>query len=182
MKELKATLIALIVVLGAIAFVSPVSAYSITDGQVSCDATEDETLWTYDVNCDISDPHAISHWTVAWCSEAAVKEVWVNGVELNKDEDPGWDYGDFDGVHGIKIDYEVDKGETATVKIVLSGCYFTANVQYGIKADGPTFPIQYGTVYGPDHTVIPEFSTIAIPVTAILGLLFFFNRRKRRKA
>ena len=29
---------------------------------------------------------------------------------------------------------------------------------------------------------IPEFSTIAIPVASILGLLFFFNRRKHRKA
>ena len=28
---------------------------------------------------------------------------------------------------------------------------------------------------------IPEFSTIAIPVASILGLLFFFNRRKRRR-
>ena len=28
---------------------------------------------------------------------------------------------------------------------------------------------------------IPEFSTIAIPVASILGLLFFFNYRKRRK-
>jgi PKD repeat protein len=28
---------------------------------------------------------------------------------------------------------------------------------------------------------IPEFSTIALPVTAILGLLFLFNHRKRRK-
>ncbi|NQE44471.1 hypothetical protein C5S31_00430 [ANME-1 cluster archaeon GoMg2] len=28
---------------------------------------------------------------------------------------------------------------------------------------------------------VPEFSTIAIPVAAIFGLLFFFNRRKRRK-
>jgi hypothetical protein len=28
---------------------------------------------------------------------------------------------------------------------------------------------------------IPEFSTIAIPVASILGLLFFFNHRKRRK-
>ena len=28
---------------------------------------------------------------------------------------------------------------------------------------------------------IPEFSTIAIPVVSILGLLFFFNHRKRRK-
>ena len=29
--------------------------------------------------------------------------------------------------------------------------------------------------------VIPEFSTIAIPVASILGLLFFFNYRKRRR-
>ena len=28
---------------------------------------------------------------------------------------------------------------------------------------------------------IPEFTTIAIPVAAILGLLFFFDYRKRRK-
>jgi hypothetical protein len=28
---------------------------------------------------------------------------------------------------------------------------------------------------------IPEFSTIAIPIASILGLLFFFNRRKHRK-
>ena len=29
--------------------------------------------------------------------------------------------------------------------------------------------------------LIPEFATIAIPVASILGLLFFFNHRKRRK-
>ena len=28
---------------------------------------------------------------------------------------------------------------------------------------------------------IPEFSTIAIPVAAMLGLLFFFNHRKRKR-
>jgi len=28
---------------------------------------------------------------------------------------------------------------------------------------------------------VPEFATIAIPVAAILGLLFFFNHRKRKK-
>ena len=32
-----------------------------------------------------------------------------------------------------------------------------------------------------ENTEIPEFSTIALPVAAILGLLFFFNHRKRRK-
>ena len=31
-------------------------------------------------------------------------------------------------------------------------------------------------------TTVPEFSTIAIPVAAILGLLFFFNHRKRKKS
>ena len=31
------------------------------------------------------------------------------------------------------------------------------------------------------HIQIPEFSTIAIPIISILGLLFFFNRRKHRK-
>jgi hypothetical protein len=36
----------------------------------------------------------------------------------------------------------------------------------------------------PSHDVthqVPEFTTIAIPVASILGLLFFFNHRKRRK-
>jgi hypothetical protein len=30
-------------------------------------------------------------------------------------------------------------------------------------------------------TAVPEFTTIAIPVASILGLLFYFNHRKRRK-
>ena len=30
-------------------------------------------------------------------------------------------------------------------------------------------------------TPIPEFTTIAIPVASILGLLFFFNHRNRKK-
>jgi hypothetical protein len=39
------------------------------------------------------------------------------------------------------------------------------------------------TAYSHDagYTHVPEFTTIAIPVAAILGLLFFFNHRKRRK-
>ena len=38
-----------------------------------------------------------------------------------------------------------------------------------------------GDEVGRYPTPIPEFSTIAIPVASILGLLFFFNYRKRRK-
>lgn len=32
-----------------------------------------------------------------------------------------------------------------------------------------------------ENTEIPEFSTIALPVAGILGIMFFFNHRKRRK-
>ena len=32
-----------------------------------------------------------------------------------------------------------------------------------------------------ENTEIPEFSTIALPVAGILGLMFFFNHRKRRR-
>ena len=35
--------------------------------------------------------------------------------------------------------------------------------------------------FTPDTQPIPEFSTIAIPIASILGLLFFFNYRKRRR-
>ena len=35
---------------------------------------------------------------------------------------------------------------------------------------------------GGSFTTVPEFSTIAIPVAVILGLLFFFNHRKRKKS
>ena len=40
------------------------------------------------------------------------------------------------------------------------------------------------TAYSHDggYTHVPEFTTIAIPVAAILGLLFFFNHRKRKKS
>ena len=34
---------------------------------------------------------------------------------------------------------------------------------------------------GKDLELIPEFTTIAIPVAAILGLLFFYNYRKRKE-
>jgi len=49
-----------------------------------------------------------------------------------------------------------------------------------VGGDGSYEPIAF---VPPSHDVtsdIPEFSTIAIPVAMILGLLFFFNHRKKR--
>jgi hypothetical protein len=50
---------------------------------------------------------------------------------------------------------------------------FTATCPVGnVNSDDATFTVS---------TCVPEFSTIAIPVASILGLLFFFNYRKRKR-
>ena len=36
-------------------------------------------------------------------------------------------------------------------------------------------------LYCHDGACIPEFSTIALPIASILGLLFFFSHRKRKR-
>jgi hypothetical protein len=53
------------------------------------------------------------------------------------------------------------------------------SVSDGCALDSETITITVNDVTDPEG--IPEFSTIALPVTAILGLLFLFNHRKRRK-
>ena len=180
MKRLNASVMAVAVVLALIAVVAPSSAYSISGGSVS-ECVSGETKWTFTVTCDPYpwDEHDISHFTVAWCNKNAVLEVLVDGVPLLESK---WDYGDFDeGITGIKIDYDVFKGHTVEVEIRLNGCYGipSDNVAWVTKANGD---YATGTVRGPlACTPIPEFSTIAIPIASILGLLFFFNHRKRRE-
>ena len=57
-----------------------------------------------------------------------------------------------------------------------------SNIAYVIVHDGGNFitydDLEYDTY---DTDEIPEFSTIALPIASILGLLFFFNHRKHRK-
>ena len=89
---------------------------------------------------------------------------------------------------GIKIEYKnqsfnLPPGEIY-VAINLSGCGYgeTDSVDYEIKAGDVQFN-SGGILMGPlaCDPGIPEFSTIAIPVAAVLGLLFFFNHRKKRR-
>ena len=183
MKRINASLMTVAVVLALIAFVAPSSAYSIDGVSVECESGV--TTWKSYVACDDDDRHDISNFVFAWCNKGAVKEVWVGNQDLTKEyqKDPGWDYGDFYGVHGIKIDYLVVKGESFLVTIKLEGDYCSNRdyVAYKIKADGNVYG---GTVYGPvacNCSEIPEFTTIALPIASILGLLFFFNHRKHRK-
>ncbi|CAD6492169.1 MAG: hypothetical protein EMLJLAPB_00223 [Candidatus Argoarchaeum ethanivorans] len=180
----RAALRLLIVAFALLVSSSVISAYSITDGAVSYNSIEDETTWTFNVSCASGDPHDISHFTVAWCSESAIRNVSVEGTELYYKQDPGWDYGDHDGVHGIKIDYQVNTNNTVIVTIVLKGDYGTpiATVAYGIKYDG--FVDNGNDLTGPlasSCTEIPEFTTIALPALAVLGLFMFFNRRRNQK-
>jgi uncharacterized protein YfaS (alpha-2-macroglobulin family) len=54
----------------------------------------------------------------------------------------------------------------------------TGGGKWDKKAEHP-FTVSVGEE--PPEEEIPEFSSIALPVASILGLLFFFNYRKRRK-
>jgi|LGVF01.1.fsa_nt_gb hypothetical protein len=47
--------------------------------------------------------------------------------------------------------------------------------------DHPEYNFRVWTYLWNQNTDIPEFSTIAIPAIAVLGLFLFFNKRKRRK-
>jgi len=194
MKRLNASVMTVAVVLALIAFVAPSSAYSIENGAVSYEPKEDLTTWTSRVICASEDTSDISNFMLAWCNPNAVLEVWVDGEKLDKEGNPkGWDYGEFDTlrylVRGIKIDYPVvcETSIGIDVKIILKGEYDTSPwVNYQIKAAGSIYPESPGSVFGPVAggacaDPIPEFSTIAIPIASILGLLFFFNHRKRRK-
>ncbi|RZN42965.1 MAG: PEF-CTERM sorting domain-containing protein [Methanophagales archaeon ANME-1-THS] len=191
-KKRKAILIALTVLSAVIAVISPISAatYEISNGQVTYDAGKDQSIWTFTVTCN-ADPE-ISNFRVAWCMESAVSEVYANVVlnggsswtQLTRHGKPyGWDYGEWDGLQGIKIDYQIEKGQSVDFKIILTDGQFWGRswVDWAIKA-GPGI-VATGTVLGPDHNIqIPEFPTIAVPIGAIIGLLFFFNHRKHRKA
>ena len=68
--------------------------------------------------------------------------------------------------------FTVPPGKYAALKV-------TATSALAVTTEGGSSYVRYsGTPEGVTET--PEFVTIAIPVAAILGLLFFFNRRKRK--
>ena len=71
--------------------------------------------------------------------------------------------------------------------LVILGSASAADVGYDEDEQYTNATQGTSVVVNPDHggeevsRYIPEFSTIAIPVASILGLLFFFNYRKRRR-
>ena len=177
MKKIKATLMAVVAVLALVTFISPVSAVLI-DGHditfVSHTFNGTHSTWTYNVTSSFQP--AISHWVMTWCNENALVGC-SEDCEYVKN-DPGGT-----GLTGIKFGEGYSDNEIRTVWFTLEGDFNEIdNVLVCTKAgqDDPAC----GYVTGPVNcnTHIPEFTTIAIPVAAILGLLFFFNHRKRKKS
>ena len=82
----------------------------------------------------------------------------------------------------IPGDDTLKKGETITVHVEIVPIASEVKVHFNaVGADSTGEAIAF---VPPSHDVtyqVPEFSTIAIPIASILGLLFFFNYRKRRK-
>jgi len=175
MKRINASVMTVAVVLALIAFVVQSSAVLIGTHDITLVShTFDETYstWTYEVTSGSSP--ALSHWDLTWCNPGAMYEASEN-----------WEYCTPDpktGIKGIKFDTGYKDGENRIVWFKLRGDFQEGNVNVyvGTKAGGN---INYGYVKGPINcnNPIPEFSTIAIPIASILGLLFFFNHRKRRE-
>ncbi len=72
--------------------------------------------------------------------------------------------------------------------IVIVGGAGAADVSYGEEeqytnaTQGTSVVVNPDCVDAPPFThAVPEFSTIAIPVASVLGLLFLFNYRRRRR-
>jgi hypothetical protein len=192
MKE-KAFLILLVIILALSAIIAPSSAnHSMTNsaGDVYCDSGN--TTWNYSVYND-PNSQAISNWVVFWCNPEAILDVQVGTSSIPEcvkyvSGDWCWEYTygtPGNPQQGIKIEYK-GAGEPPTdlnvITKLLDCGYDTSNsVAYRIKYGGNT---QADVLNGPLAAVcteIPEFSTIALPVASILGLLFLFNQRKRRK-
>jgi hypothetical protein len=115
------------------------------------------------------------------------KETWTNGTPLIDVSSDGyetlpWSNSFFEmawptpltaGTYDLILDLNVSGTENYYVWTDIDNPYYgEPNI---------TDPIWTIYVTGDDPEPIPEFSTMVIPVAAILGLLFLFNYRKRRR-
>ena len=85
------------------------------------------------------------------------------------------------GVTALSISYTNGVARVFSVEVTNTGA---PGGQYGIKFAANDGAFKWGndaSIWAEVESGIPEFTTIAIPVASILGLLFFFNHRKRKK-
>lgn len=175
-----ASMLSLVVALALIAFVSPISAEAVGTHNITfVGQTSDgdgNSIWTYEVTTGCRP--SLSHWSLEFCGEEddiiEVSEEWEYGTDPHT------------GITGIKFDdgyecYDATGPEIRTVWFRLLGDWHERSVEVGTKAGNNNIAI--GSVTGPACNVgdpIPEFTTIAIPVIALLGLLAFYRRKQKK--
>lgn len=141
---------------------------------------------------------------VTWTGLAVNTPPTTNPVTVTGVSSPtptiSWTYNDADGDPQDQYEVEVWTGPGGTGTIMWDpapGTGTSTSVVYAGSSlvDGETYYARVkafdGTSWGGwseaswvatlQPEPIPEFSTIALPVASILGLLFFFNNRKRRE-
>ncbi|KAF5419421.1 MAG: hypothetical protein C5S49_00600 [Candidatus Methanogaster sp.] len=172
-----ALIMSLAAVLVLIAFASPISAVTVGTHNITFDGKTfdgDDTIWTYNVTSGSSP--SLSHWSLEFCGGEA---------DILKVSERPWEYGTdpHTGITGIKFEEGYDDGENRTVWFKLKGNWSENLVEVGTKAGNNDDNIANGSVTGPVCNVgepIPEFTTIAIPVIALLGLLAFYRRKQKK--
>lgn len=121
-----------------------------------------------------------STWTesgITW-SNAPTNFAWISTTSVAA---PNREYKTWDVTSAAQAAYaSSDKTLSLALKLVDEASPgerhhdFNSNEKRGTDKD-PYIVITYS------DTVIPEFPTIAIPVAAVLGLLFVFSRRRKRE-
>ena len=179
-------IVSLAVALALIASVSPISAVAVGTHDITFDGKTFDgagnSIWTYTVTTGCGP--SLGHWSLEFCGEEDdIIEVSEDAWEYRNDT-----YGSVD-IKGIKFEEGYECSETGpeirTVWFKLAGDWPEGSVKVGTKAgNGDVGTNDVGTNYvtGPIYAgdPIPEFTTIAIPAIAILGL-FAFYRRKQKK-
>ena len=143
-------------------------------------ANIDQTGVSWTLNDDGTLDITVKVWTDGWGEYLNVWIDWDGSMTFDTDEQVVDHYQDYpfgyttQTFSGISIPPEA-VGRTTYLRAVLSWDMDADSCDSWSYGDVEDYEITF-----PDE-VIPEFSTIAIPVASILGLLFFFNYRKRRK-
>jgi hypothetical protein len=152
------------------------------DGQPNPTATGDDNYDTDDED-GVTFVGSLTAGNPATVQVTAPKPGYLNAwVDFNADGDwgdPGEQiFEDVQLVAGLNtLSFDVPQGATTGTTFARFRFCSCKGLSYtGSAADGEVEDYMVNI-----ETSIPEFSTIAIPVAGILGLMFFFNYRKRRR-
>ena len=101
----------------------------------------------------------------------------VPDFSFGNPDDGSFDPGELDSYVRVPVTYTLT-GDTTKDLTTLIIHYDAHNMDSDVAG-----ALQSSTANSHDSSIynVPEFSTIAIPIASILGLLFFFNHRKRRE-